>query len=807
MKKATNRTNSKPLGHIWSLESVALHSESMRSAIVALFGLTSFLAAVLLFSVQPMIGKMVLPLLGGTPSVWNTCLVFFQVMLLCGYLCTHSVGSTPGTKLHRVSVCYLATLVVLLALTYYLQPILIQPEAGWRISVRRNPALVLLGILCGSAALPLLMVAATAPLVQSWFALSHHPRAGDPYFLYAASNCGSVLALLAYPFLIEPNIGLTMQSRIWRTGFLVLAVLIVTCGVVARRLSRSSETDEPSHDPDPKLDAGSIRRDAGARGELTLGRRIGWLVLVFIPASWLMGVTTYLTTDLAAIPLFWTIPLALYLLSFIVAFARSGTWAVGAATWLLPYVIMPLVLVMSAGFAHAAWIPLHLLAFFLGSVACHGALVRARPSAQQASPFYVTVAAGGLLGGIFTALLAPVVFNRVIEYPLAVVLASLVAPGIEARQRGGTFREWLSDLLLPAVVLFLTALVANHSLGLADSLLAVPAVMVASGLGVLACTTARRRPVRFGLTVAAVLVASGLAPSAGSRSLHVARGFFGVVRVTHDVAGNAHLLFHGSTLHGQQSLDPALRRQPSTYFTRSGPIGDVFASLEARLDQPGARIAIVGLGAGTLASYARPGQDWTFYEIDPVVERIARDPRFFTYLQDCRASSVDIQLGDARLRLHDAPEHGCRFIVLDAFSSDVVPVHLLSREAIRLYWSKLGEGGLLALHLSNRYLDFEPVIGRQAEDAGLICRICYDLYLCDEEKQAGKQPSIWAVMAAAERHLGSLAADPRWRPPTIRPDAAPWTDDYSDPASYLMLTSGRLWNRETRAGVPRMTAE
>jgi len=277
------------------------------------------------------------------------------------------------------------------------------------------------------------------------------------------------------------------------------------------------------------------------------------------------------------------------------------------------------------------------------------------------------------------------------------------------------------------------------------------------------------------------------------------------VRVTHDPAQNVHRLFHGSTLHGQQSLDPSLRRAPSTYFTRSGPIGQLFEVIEPRLNQSGARVAIVGLGAGTLASYARPGQHWTFYEIDAAIERIARDPRYFRYLQDCQADTVDIILGDARQRLAGAPDHAYQLIVLDAFSSDAVPVHLLSREAIWLYRTKLADRGLLAFNLSNRYLDLDPVMGRQAEDAGFICRVRYDLRVSDTEKRDGKQASIWAVLAATEADLGSLAADTRWQPPTLRRGSTAWTDDYSDLASYLLLTSGRLRSRQDERNLPRVT--
>ena len=348
--------------------------ESMKSAIVVLFGLTSFLASVLLFSVEPMIGKMVLPVFGGTPAVWNTCLVYFQVMLLCGYLLAHGVDRAEEIEPRRVSMFSLLMLAALLAAGYFLQPIALQADVGRPISSNESPALALLGILCRSAALPLVMVSATAPLVQGWFALTGHPRAHDPYFLYAASNAGSLLALLAYPFVIEPNLGLTAQSRLWRTGFLILAILVLACGVAAWRRGRF----------DPDIGIGTIRASRRAQSRsLSLATWLRWLILVFIPSSWLMGVTTYLTTDLASIPLIWIIPLALYLLSFILAFAQSTAGVVRAATRVASLLVVPLVLVMSAGFVHVVWIPLHLLAFFVGSVACHGALAQLRPLARH----------------------------------------------------------------------------------------------------------------------------------------------------------------------------------------------------------------------------------------------------------------------------------------------------------------------------------------------------------------------------------------------------------------------------------------
>ena len=501
------------------------------------------------------------------------------------------------------------------------------------------------GDLCGSATLPLVMVSAIAPLVQRWYSLIGHPRSQDPYFLYAASNTGSLLALLAYPFVIEPNLGLTAQSRLWRTGFLILAILVVACALIARRLSKvRAMVNEPLGCDSPP-----------AESSPTVATWASWIVLVFIPASWLMGVTAYLTTDLASIPLMWIIPLALYLLSFILAFSNSTMGLARATALLLPYLLISLALVMVAGFVHLSWIPLHLIAFFVGSLTCHSALAQMRPATPNLSSFYVTIALGGLLGGIWNALVAPLIFDRVVEYPLALVLACLVASGFKTDAKRRVWEHPLSDLLFAGVVFCLTAILATNQAGLGDSLWGVLGVMMASGLGILACVKAQRRQARFALVVAGVMAAGGLAPGVSGRLLHIERNFFGVVRVTHDAEQNVNRLFHGTTLHGQQSLDPALRREPSTYFTRSGPIGQVFRAMGKGLAAHGTNVAIVGLGAGTLASYARPGQHWAFYEIDAAVERIARDSRFFTYLLDCEAETVNIVLGDARQRLRGRP--------------------------------------------------------------------------------------------------------------------------------------------------------
>jgi hypothetical protein len=320
-------------------------------------------------------------------------------------------------------------------------------------------------------------------------------------------------------------------------------------------------------------------------------------------------------------------------------------------------------------------------------------------------------------------------------------------------------------------------------------------VMLAAGLGLYTCVTGLRRPVRFALTTAGVLLASGLARDPGGRVIHRQRDFFGTLRVLDEESTNVHRLLQGNTLQGQQSRDPSRRREPSTYFTRSGPIGQVFTTIRRRLAaEPSPRVGIIGLGAGTLACYAHSGESWTFYEIDPAVAKLAGDARFFTYLEDARTrgASLEVILGDARRRLREAPVGGFDLLVLDVFSSDSIPVHLLSREAFQLYLSKLSMRGILALNITNRYLDLDPLMGLQAADAGLVCRICYDVFLDDPEKQAGKQPSIWAVMARRGADLGDLVNDSRWVMPQSRPGARAWTDDYSNLASYLVLRGRRF---------------
>jgi hypothetical protein len=515
-----------------------------------------------------------------------------------------------------------------------------------------------------------------------------------------------------------------------------------------------------------------------------------WILLAFIPSSWLLGVTTYLTTDLAAIPLLWTVPLAVYLFTYIVAFARGSDLWTHLASSLLPLIVVPLVLVLSAGLVQLFWMPVHLLAFLIGALVCHGQLAASRPAPNHLTGFYLAVAAGGALGGAFNALLAPLIFDRLAEYPAAAVLACLVAPGAGTSGNARRLSQILTDLCLPSCVFAVSTILAVAGRDAVDTVAGITAVLIASGLGIYACVTGLRRPLRFALTAAAVLLAGALAERPGGRVVYRNRDFFGILTVMHDPRTNVNRLSHGNTLHGQQNLDASGRQEPSTYYARSGPIGQVFAMMEPELKaQPYLRVAVIGLGVGTLACYAQGGQNWTFYEIDPAVVRIAEEPRFFTYVSDARSRGVNLRIitGDARVRLEEAPEHVQQIIVLDAFSSDAIPVHLLTREAVRLYMSKLARPGVLALHLTNRYVDLEPVVAGLAAAAGLVCRIRRDVNLESAERDAGKQASIWAVMARTETDLGEVATDSRWLPLRVCPGARVWSDDYSDLASYLVL--------------------
>lgn len=727
------------------------------------FAWTLLVSSALLFAIQPMAARALLPVLGGSAAVWTTCALFFQGILLAAY--AYAYGLATRLRPRRQVLIHLG----LMLAPFGLLPIHwldLDPPA-----VTASPAFWLLRVLSARIGLPVFVIAASAPLLLSWFSRIGHAHSRDPHFLYAASNLGSLAALVAYPILIEPLLPLSRQARLWSIGYGVLFVLFCCCALPVYR-ARGERTKPDSVVLESGIGIG-IRR-----------RLLEWVSLAFVPSSLMLGVTAYISTEIAAVPLLWVVPLALYLLSFVLVFARRPLLDHERLVRLLPLLVLMLAPAIAGGLVHKLWIPLHLAVFLVAALVCHGALARRRPAPDSLTIYYLAIACGGVAGGCFNALVAPAVFTRLTEYPLAIVLACVVPFQVEARG----IRLSVRDGLIVGTLFALTLALTSNFVAISEGAWGAIGLMVVSGLISLLIYSHRARPARFALGLGAVWLACGIGGSVDGRTLLRERNFYGSLRVTQDDAAGVRRLFVGTTLHGQQSLDPARANEPQAYFSRSGPIGDVFETVNARA--PSGRVAVVGLGVGTLACYALPDQRWDFYELDPAVAAVATNDRYFTYLKDCDAEEPPrIVLGDARLRLRAAPDHAFALIVIDAFSSDAVPVHLLTREAIRLYRSKLAGDGMIAVNLTNGYLDLAPVIAAGAAAEGLRCRIRYDTQLTKAETASGKQPSIWAVLARSEGDFGAIASDPRWQARRARVKA--WTDDRADVISHLTLHPGR----------------
>ena len=701
--------------------------------------MTVFLAAALLFIVEPMFARMVLPRLGGAPAVWNTAMVFYQAALLAGYGGAHLIA----TRLRpRQQVIFQLGLV---AAALLVLPLSIR--AGWTPPVGRNPIPWLLLVMTVTVGLPFFALATLSPLLQRWFAAC---GARNPYWLYAASNAGSLVGLLAYPVVLEPLLGLTGQVWWWRAGYILLVALVAICGGILWWRGQGTSVELPT-------------------APIAWSRRLRWVALAFAPSSLMLSVTTYLATEVAAVPLLWVVPLAIYLVTFILVFAQrqwiKQAWT--TAAW--PWVVLPLTVLYGMRVSHSVgWVGVwNLLALFIGAMVCHGQLAADRPPPERLTEFYWWVSVGGVLGGVFNALLAPVLFRWVAEYPISVVFICLMAArldrpswsdfawpiglGIAGWELGEWVRHWPTEVAWCAMLFKL----------------AVPAAVA---------LLLRQRPLRFALAVVALFAAAMWLPGERLRMLALERSFFGVHRVRTDVDNQFHRLEHGTTLHGIQSVVADHKFEPLSYYSRSGPVGQLF-SAGRQMHKPMLNVGVVGLGTGAVAAYALPGETWTFFEIDPVVERIARAPQLFTYLSDCRGT-VNVTLGDARLSLQGWPE---RFdvLVLDAYSSDAIPLHLLTREAVRLYLDRLADDGWLIFHFSNRHLNLEPVLAALASDAGLTCRVQLQKSAGSENLPRGALGSSWAVMSRTEQSLGPLLIDERWQIPDQNRNNPVWTDDYA----------------------------
>lgn len=735
--------------------------------LVAIFAAATFLNAALLFVVEPMFTKMVLPSLGGAPAVWNTCLLFYQGALLAGYLYAHVTSRWLAPA--RQVVLHLALLTASVALLPIAVPAAPLPPTGgtW-------PAVAwLLARLATVLGVPFVLLSAGAPMFQRWFASTRHPLAGNPYFLYVASNVGSFAALLAYPTLIEPTLPLGTQSAQWTRGYGILIALVLTVGAVAWGWRRR-DAEVPTRTSSAEVDESDVRGDGDPIPSIVPTRawRLRWVLLSFAPSSLLLGVTTFVSTDIAAIPFLWVVPLALYLLTFILVFARRPLLDRRMILLLEVVLALTLITVIGANSARrpAAAAAFHLVTFFVIAMACHRELADSRPRAEYLTEFYLWMSLGGVLGGVFNVLLAPMLYDRVLEYPLAIIVALGLRP--MSRSRGRARRALALDFALP--LLLFGGVTLGYRLPSLPGKWAAYGLWGYLGLAVIVAASFYQRPLRLALGAAAIFYATELEMRATDDDLFRARSFFGVYRVRR--WEEYHLLQHGTTTHGGQSMIASRRTEPLTYYHREGPLGDLFRYVT---DSVGPRaVALVGLGAGTTACYSRPGERWTYYEIDPLMVSIARTPRLFSYLQLCQPD-VQIVVGDARLSLATAPDSSFDLITLDAFSSDAIPVHLMTREALRLYARKLRPGGVLAFHISNRYLDLGPVLVELARDARMAgATVNRDIN--DVQKAKLYYGSRWVALAARAHTLAPLVREAGWEvlPPSA--SARVWTDDFSD---------------------------
>ena len=659
-----------------------------------IYAATIFLSSFLLFLVQPLIARLILPWFGGSAAVWTTCMLFFQVLLLAGYAYAHSLSKLAG---RRQAIVHTVLLLAALA------TLPIMPAESWKPTGEQEPISRILLLLGAAVGLPYFLLASTSPLIQAWFARA---RPGEnPYRLFALSNFASLIALLGYPFFVEPVFAAREQVNLWSWLFAAFAVL---CAAVAWRTPRAAAVSE--------LEAATpvAKRDYA-----------WWLGLSATGSVLLLAVTNHLTQNVASVPLLWLVPLALYLATFIIAFEGKG--------WYQPRFLWPLLLVALVAMAWllidteyhyhlALQLGVFLPGMFVGCLFCHGELYRTRPTPQHLTAFYLTISAGGALGGLFVAVVAPLIFSGYFE--LGAGLAALA-------------------------VLAVLRFVAIGRVAYLMSLLVL--------LGVGACATydgfRHQKDVRV-----------------------AKRSFYGVLRVKeYGVPGDSsHLrrLVHGTIMHGEQYLSDANRRMLTTYYTETSGIG---AAIHSKEDHP-VRVGVIGLGTGTIAAYGRAGDRYRFYDIDANVIQIARSD--FSFLGDS-AARTETALGDARLTLEREPPQGFDVLAVDAFSSDAIPVHLITREALQAYLRHMKPDGIVAFHVSNRFLDLIPVVARLAKELGLHAVLISDDP--EDEDKTIRSRSDWVLVSRDPEALEADAiVEAGATPAEDRPEWRTWTDDYSN---------------------------
>lgn len=726
-------------------------STGSSSLILAVFSFTLFVSAALMFSVQPMVGKMLLPLIGGTPAGWIVTLAFFQVMLLVGYLLAHMLSRATQ---RRHGILYIFAL---LAGAWFL-PLQLPTALGDHLPV----SIDIMRLLTLTVAVPFIALSATSSTIQRLFTATGHPSAADPYFLYAASNLGSFAGLFAYPLLAEPTMGLSQQTHVWQIGFMLLVLLATTCLLYAR-------TAKP---------AASTKNDA--QGTVSSADRAWWAVLAFIPSSLLSSVTTHISTDIFSAPLIWALPLGAYLLTFVIAFSKKSFISINLLAR-VQQIIIPLALGMlftGNVLLRMSWFSLgfHIAAFTVVALLCHMLLAARRPqnSAKHLTEFYLMISIGGALGGVLNAFVIPYTLDRLVEYPVFLILSLLLNPSI--RKPFGKIGIGFIGASIAAVVIYYF---------IARSLAVNPQTIDIALAGAVLLMTVNIHGAIAGC-VALLLVCEFIVPKS---TLLVERNFFGVVKVSEspmDIDGKtytARYMYHGTTAHGMQIMEKPYNKTPTVYFTEHGPLGSAFMLLNPR------KVAVMGLGVGTIHCYATPETDMTFIEIDQGVVDAARS--HFTFLSECKGKTEPrIIIGDGRIEMQKLNEK-FDMIILDAFSSDTIPHHLLTTDALTSYLDKLSDNGVMIMNISNRYFNLAPMLTRNAEAIGLhaLTRMHYFADATGtqtvQDKYPYAAPSFWMAMSKSSSSLDLLRAM-EWI--ELEPDEAlrPWTDDYTNPIRMLV---------------------
>jgi hypothetical protein len=746
-------------------ETASQSAGAWNKLVLVVYTAAIFTSALLLFSVQPLFTKMVLPRLGGSPAVWSVAMVFFQSLLLGGYAYAHYLMTLKSR------VAPIAIHLVLLVVALFTLPLSI--ASGWGEPPASGYAFWLLGLFAVSIGLPFFALAANNPMLQAWFVRTGHPDGPDPYFLYASSNIGSFLALLSYPVLLEPMFTLRTQNLIWTGGYALLIVLIAACGVLLLHSKPMTEA--------------AISASDGDAPAPTWTARLRWIFLAAVPSGLLIAVTAHISTDVAAAPLLWVLPLSLYLLTWVLVFQSRPLLP---HKWMLmaqPVAIGGVMVLLAVGGEQDLFLTLggHQICFFIIAMACHGELARTRPAASYLTGFYVALSFGGMVGGLFAGLIAPYTFSWIAEYPILLALAALCRPAGTTGMRGA-LALWVL-VVIAAVVLIAIAFGSGSTTELIETNRLLVAKVFAVVLMVLGVLWKIDRW-KLATLVALGLVLIRVYPADDGR-VETVRSFFGVHKIVVTSNGQYHVLMHGTTIHGAEKFlnddGTRVKGRPEaiTYYHTDGGIGRAIAAIRERKRGP-IRVAVIGLGAGTLTCQSQPGEDWKFFEIDQTMVDTARDPKYFSFVSACEPNLKPV-IGDARLTFAREQDGIYDLIIVDAYSSDAIPIHLATEEAMAIYKAKLAPQGAVVMHVSNRHLELASVVVGIAEENDLKSWVYNEDSGRDNEYIFTTEV---VISAREEADVGEIASDNKWALTEATEGQRVWTDDYSN-------VLGAVWRR------------